>query len=128
MEQVVNRSHVIQELQELLNRNIAVEDFPYRKGNSIRIGKYAIRKKQKENKKCILGLATGSSPISVYQELVRMHKEEGLSFSNVISFNLDEYFPMNKLDFSREKWIIKYHLGHPRCKNILTGFTWNSSR
>jgi|TARA_B110000977_G_C10702805_1_gene348066 hypothetical protein len=48
MEQVVNRSHVIQELQELLNRNIAVEDFPYRKGNSIRIGKYAIRKKQKE--------------------------------------------------------------------------------
>ena len=52
-------------------------------------------KKQKENKNCVLGLATGSSPISVYNELVRMHKEEGLSFKNVITFNLDEYFPMN---------------------------------
>lgn len=55
-----------------------------------------IRSKQKENKNCVLGLATGSSPIKVYQELVRMHKEEGLSFKNVISFNLDEYYPMNK--------------------------------
>ena len=41
-------------------------------------------------------LATGSSPIKVYEELVRMHREEGLSFSNVITFNLDEYYPMNK--------------------------------
>ena len=69
-----------------------------------------IRKKQKENKKCILGLATGSSPISVYQELVRMHKEEGLSFSNVISFNLDEYFPMNKLDFQSYHHFMQIHL------------------
>ena len=57
-----------------------------------------IRKKQKENKNCVLGLATGSSPISVYNELVRIHKEEGLSFSNVVSYNLDEYFPMSKVD------------------------------
>ncbi len=55
-----------------------------------------IKKKQSENKLCILGLATGSSPIKVYDELVRMHKEEGLSFSNVVTFNLDEYFPMDK--------------------------------
>ncbi|GMN09330.1 glucosamine-6-phosphate deaminase [Croceitalea sp. MTPC9] len=55
-----------------------------------------IKKKQKEAKKCVLGLATGSSPIRVYEELVRMHKEEGLSFSNVITFNLDEYLPMEK--------------------------------
>ena len=52
--------------------------------------------KQAENKDCILGLATGSSPIKVYEELVRMHKEDGLSFSNVITFNLDEYYPMKK--------------------------------
>ena len=39
-----------------------------------------IIKKQKQNKNCVLGLATGSSPISVYQELVRMHKEEGFKF------------------------------------------------
>jgi glucosamine-6-phosphate deaminase len=39
----------------------------------------------------VLGLATGSTPIGIYKELVRMHKEEGLSFKNVITFNLDEY-------------------------------------
>ncbi|MGL4629856.1 MAG: glucosamine-6-phosphate deaminase [Leadbetterella sp.] len=53
-----------------------------------------IREKQTHNKNCILGLATGSSPKSVYAELVRLHKEEGLSFRNVVSFNLDEYYPM----------------------------------
>jgi glucosamine-6-phosphate deaminase len=53
-----------------------------------------IRTKQKQKKTCVLGLATGSSPKTVYAELIRMHKEEGLSFSNVISFNLDEYYPM----------------------------------
>lgn len=55
-----------------------------------------IKKKQKEGKNCVLGLATGSSPIRVYEELVRMHKEDGLSFSNVITFNLDEYLPMER--------------------------------
>ncbi|MBO0939446.1 glucosamine-6-phosphate deaminase [Fibrella sp. HMF5335] len=53
-----------------------------------------IRQKQGEGKPCILGLATGSSPKTVYAELIRMHREEGLSFRNVVSFNLDEYFPM----------------------------------
>ena len=43
----------------------------------------------------VLGLATGSTPIGAYRELVRMHREEGLSFANVITFNLDEYFPMD---------------------------------
>src|SRR6202035_4498990 len=42
----------------------------------------------------VLGLATGVTPINVYAELVRRHKEEGLSFKNVITFNLDEYYPM----------------------------------
>ncbi|MFH6958128.1 glucosamine-6-phosphate deaminase [Flavobacterium aquidurense] len=55
-----------------------------------------IRSKQAENKSCVLGLATGSSPIKVYEELVRMHREEHLSFSNVVTFNLDEYYPMTK--------------------------------
>ena len=69
-----------------------------------------IRKKQKEKKHCVLGLATGSSPISVYNELVRMHKEEGLSFSNVISFNLDEYFPMKKVDTQSYYHFMDVHL------------------
>ena len=53
-----------------------------------------IREKQSKNEKCVLGLATGSTPKSLYAELVRMHKEEGLSFKNVITFNLDEYYPI----------------------------------
>ena len=40
---------------------------------------------------CVLGLATGSTPIGTYKELIRMHKEEGLDFSQVVTFNLDEY-------------------------------------
>lgn len=55
-----------------------------------------IRSKEKEGKPCVLGLATGSSPIRVYEELVRMHREEGLSFKNVVTFNLDEYYPMTR--------------------------------
>ena len=42
----------------------------------------------------ILGLATGSTPLQVYSELIRLHKEEGLSFKRVITFNLDEYYPI----------------------------------
>jgi len=53
-----------------------------------------IKLKALQNQKCVLGLATGSSPVDVYEELVRLHKEEGLSFKNVITFNLDEYYPM----------------------------------
>lgn len=55
-----------------------------------------IRDKQSRNEYCVLGLATGSTPKSLYNELVRMHTEEGLSFKNVISFNLDEYYPIEK--------------------------------
>ncbi|MGA9590033.1 MAG: glucosamine-6-phosphate deaminase [Salegentibacter sp.] len=53
-----------------------------------------IKKKQEKKEHAVLGLATGATPVEVYAELVRMHKEEGLSFQNVITFNLDEYYPM----------------------------------
>jgi glucosamine-6-phosphate deaminase len=53
-----------------------------------------IQTKQKNGEHCVLGLATGSTPKSVYKELIRQHHEEGLSFRNVISFNLDEYYPI----------------------------------
>jgi glucosamine-6-phosphate deaminase len=42
----------------------------------------------------VIGLATGSTPKTLYGELVRMHQQEGLSFKNVITFNLDQYYPM----------------------------------
>ena len=57
---------------------------------------HLIRQKQALNEPCVLGLATGSTPISLYAELVRQHREEGLSFNNVISFNLDEYYPIER--------------------------------
>src|SRR5918993_4543216 len=53
-----------------------------------------IKLRQKEGKPCILGLATGSTPTRLYSELVSMHQKEGLSFKNVYTFNLDEYYPM----------------------------------
>lgn len=54
-----------------------------------------IEEKAKKGKMCVLGLATGSTPTSVYDALVKMHTQEGLSFKNVITFNLDEYYPMD---------------------------------
>ncbi|MDX2189477.1 MAG: glucosamine-6-phosphate deaminase [Bacteroidota bacterium] len=53
-----------------------------------------IKIKQLEGKLCILGLATGSTPTRVYAELVKMCKDGQLSFKNVVTFNLDEYYPM----------------------------------
>lgn len=53
-----------------------------------------IRTKAAAGENAVLGLATGSTPTGVYKELIRLHKEEGLSFNNVITFNLDEYYPM----------------------------------
>jgi glucosamine-6-phosphate deaminase len=62
-----------------------------------------IRQRQKAGNFAILGLATGATPVGVYAELVRMHKEENLSFQNVITFNLDEYYPM-KPDAVQSYW------------------------
>src|ERR1700712_5089571 len=53
-----------------------------------------INKAKQDGKNAVLGLATGSTPKKVYAELIRLHREEGLSFKNVISFNLDEYYPL----------------------------------
>ncbi|MCM2374306.1 glucosamine-6-phosphate deaminase [Aporhodopirellula aestuarii] len=53
-----------------------------------------IRLRESDGQTCVLGLATGSTPLDVYAELIRMHREEGLSFRNVVTFNLDEYYPM----------------------------------
>lgn len=54
-----------------------------------------IRQNNSQGKFTVLGLPTGSTPVSLYRELIRMHKEEGLDFSRVISFNLDEYYPLD---------------------------------
>jgi glucosamine-6-phosphate deaminase len=53
-----------------------------------------IRARQREGRGAVLGLATGSTPVSFYAELVRLHREEKLSFANVTTFNLDEYYAL----------------------------------
>src|SRR5436189_3272223 len=77
---------------------IPVKIFPDLKKGSVEVAKEIaalIRDKQSKKEKCVLGLATGSTPKSLYVELVRMHKQEKLSFKNVIAFNLDEYYPID---------------------------------
>lgn len=77
---------------------IPVKIYPDLKAGSKAIAKQIadlIREKQKKKEKVVLGLATGSTPKTLYAELVRLHKEEKLSFKNVITFNLDEYYPIN---------------------------------
>jgi glucosamine-6-phosphate deaminase len=54
-----------------------------------------IQVRRRAGARTVLGLATGSTPIGVYRELIRMHQQEGLSFADVVSFNLDEYYPMD---------------------------------
>lgn len=79
---------------------IPVQIFADQKEGSISVARQIadfIRDKQKKKEKCVLGLATGSTPKSLYAELVRMHKEEKLSFKNVITFNLDEYYPIDNV-------------------------------
>jgi glucosamine-6-phosphate deaminase len=78
---------------------VTVNIFPDLKEGSVFVAKEIaklIRAKQSKKEKCVLGLATGSTPKTLYAELVRMHNEEGLSFKNVITFNLDEYYPIDK--------------------------------
>ena len=76
---------------------IAVKIFPSSATGSLFVAEQIaslIREKEALGEICIIGLATGSSPKTLYAELVRMHKFEGLSFKNVITFNLDQYYPM----------------------------------
>lgn len=69
-----------------------------------------IRDRQQKNEFCVLGLATGSTPKTLYQELVRMHREEGLSFANVVTFNLDEYYPIDKEALQSYQNFMQRHL------------------
>jgi glucosamine-6-phosphate deaminase len=53
-----------------------------------------IREHNAAGRDTVLGLATGSTPIGVYRELIRLHRDEGVDWSRVVTFNLDEYYPM----------------------------------
>lgn len=69
-----------------------------------------IERKNALGEVCVLGLATGSTPLRVYKELIKMHKEEGLSFKRVVTFNLDEYFPILKQDEESYNYYMYFNL------------------
>ena len=58
----------------------------------------------------VLGLATGSTPVGLYEELVRMHREEGLDFSQVTTFNLDEYVGLTRNNPQSYHYFMHHHL------------------
>src|SRR5216683_1899211 len=65
-----------------------------------------VRQNNSAGRPTVLGLATGSTPVGLYRELIRRHKETGLDFSRVITFNLDEYYPMSPTDQqSYRRWM-----------------------
>lgn len=66
--------------------------------------------KQKIGAPAVLGLATAATPKGVYKELIRLHKDEGLSFRNVFTFNLDEYYPMLPTNEMSYATFMKKHL------------------
>lgn len=76
-----------------------------------------IRARNAAGKPTVLGLATGSTPVGLYRELIRLHKEEGLDFTRVVTFNLDEYYPMKKEDSqSYFKWMHETFFNHINIK------------
>jgi glucosamine-6-phosphate deaminase len=72
-----------------------------------------IRQRNAQGQMAVLGLPTGSSPVGVYRELVRMHAEEGLDFSQVITFNLDEYYGLGSDQLqSFHRWMHEHFFQH----------------
>ena len=80
-------------------QKIPVEVFPSRQEAVSQLAAETadlIRSNEAASKQTVLGLATGGTPIAYYNELIRLHREDGLSFANVTSFNLDEYAGLAK--------------------------------
>ncbi len=72
-----------------------------------------IRQRNEAGQPTVLGLATGSTPIGVYRELIRLHQHEGLDFSQVNTFNLDEYWPMQEDSIhSYRRWMRENFFDH----------------
>jgi glucosamine-6-phosphate deaminase len=72
-----------------------------------------VRERQSHGQRAVLGLPTGSTPMGVYRELIRMHREEQLDLSNVVTFNLDEYFGIapDQLQ-SYHRWMFEHFFDH----------------
>src|ERR1700693_3009822 len=76
-----------------------------------------IRQNNSAGRPTVLGLPTGSTPVGLYRELIRLHKEAGLDFARVVTFNLDEYFPMKPDDAqSYRRWMNETFFHHVNIK------------
>src|ERR687898_862509 len=76
-----------------------------------------IRQNNSAGRPTVLGLPTGSTPVGLYRELIRLHKEQGLDFSRVVTFNLDEYYPMRPDDpHSYRRWMHENLFNHINIK------------
>ena len=92
---------------------IPCQVFPKAGDAAIAIARYiaeTARTKAAAGENCVLGLATGSTPVGIYNELVRMHQNEGLSLANLVTFNLDEYFPMQPNELQSYVRFMNEHL------------------
>ncbi len=69
-----------------------------------------IRAKAAKSEQCVIGFATGNTPKGLYKELIRLHRQEGLSFQHVIAFNLDEYYPISRTAPQSYYQFMKHHL------------------
>jgi glucosamine-6-phosphate deaminase len=72
-----------------------------------------IQERQAQGKQAVLGLPTGSTPVGVYRELIRMHREGTLDLSHVVTFNLDEYYGLepDRLQ-SYHRWMFEHFFDH----------------
>ena len=76
-----------------------------------------VRARNAAGRTTVLGLATGSTPVGLYRELIRLHKDEGRDLSRVVTFNLDEYFPMTReSQHSYFRWMHETLFGHVNIK------------
>ncbi|MGE0536344.1 MAG: glucosamine-6-phosphate deaminase [Pirellulales bacterium] len=72
-----------------------------------------IRERNSFGQNAVLGLPTGSTPVGVYRELIRMHREEGLDFAGVVTFNLDEYYGIDRDQLqSYHRWMDEHFFNH----------------
>ena len=69
-----------------------------------------VGERSRAGQRTVLGLATGSTPVGVYDELIRLHREEGVSFASVVTFNLDEYWPMQPDALQSYRRFMREHL------------------
>jgi len=112
-ERYYRQDDVLESLRQTRNEKIKTEIFSDATEGAKSIAQTVaalIRDKQVLGKPCVLGLSGGFSPLGIYDELVHMHQTQGLSFENVIVFNVTEFFPVVDSDRHSNAGLLRTHL------------------